>query len=156
MPEDVLERLEAGEPPSLYRGWVALHDGRAVQGILFPRHLPKAFTTTSLPTAAGETISPVDDRTVRTDRHARDVVSIFNDQPTAGPQGADQPKEYLVALRHVLKHQPHMHQVETGDFEGIVHDVVLPNFHLGVFAGVEVARVDLRRYYAPTRYDTLG
>jgi gamma-glutamylcyclotransferase (GGCT)/AIG2-like uncharacterized protein YtfP len=43
VPDDVLERLEAGEPPGLYRGPVALHDGRVVQGILFPRHLAEGI-----------------------------------------------------------------------------------------------------------------
>jgi gamma-glutamylcyclotransferase (GGCT)/AIG2-like uncharacterized protein YtfP len=43
VPEDVLERLEAGEPPHLYRGSVALHDGRVVQGILFPRQLAEGI-----------------------------------------------------------------------------------------------------------------
>jgi AGZA family xanthine/uracil permease-like MFS transporter len=37
LPEDVLERVEAGEPPHLYRGPVHLRDGRVVSGILFPR-----------------------------------------------------------------------------------------------------------------------
>jgi gamma-glutamylcyclotransferase (GGCT)/AIG2-like uncharacterized protein YtfP len=39
VPEDVLSRVEAGEPPSLYRGTVRLRDGREVQGILYPREL---------------------------------------------------------------------------------------------------------------------
>jgi gamma-glutamylcyclotransferase (GGCT)/AIG2-like uncharacterized protein YtfP len=39
VPADVLERLEAGEPPNLYRGPVHLGDGRVVQGILYPREL---------------------------------------------------------------------------------------------------------------------
>src|SRR6266851_55233 len=39
VPDEVLRRLEAGEPPGLYRGLVQLGDGRSVQGILFPRHL---------------------------------------------------------------------------------------------------------------------
>jgi gamma-glutamylcyclotransferase (GGCT)/AIG2-like uncharacterized protein YtfP len=39
LPDDVLARVEAGEPPGLYRGAVTLNDGRVVQGILFPRHL---------------------------------------------------------------------------------------------------------------------
>lgn len=39
IPDEVLERVEAGEPPGLYRGVVTLHDGRVVQGILFPRQL---------------------------------------------------------------------------------------------------------------------
>jgi gamma-glutamylcyclotransferase (GGCT)/AIG2-like uncharacterized protein YtfP len=43
VPDDVLERLEAGEPPGLYRGSVALHDGRVVQGILFPRQLAEGI-----------------------------------------------------------------------------------------------------------------
>jgi AGZA family xanthine/uracil permease-like MFS transporter len=43
VPDDVLERLEAGEPPGLYRGAVALHDGRVVQGILFPRQLAEGI-----------------------------------------------------------------------------------------------------------------
>jgi gamma-glutamylcyclotransferase (GGCT)/AIG2-like uncharacterized protein YtfP len=39
VPEDVWQRVEAGEPPGLYRGWVTLEDGRQVWGILFPREL---------------------------------------------------------------------------------------------------------------------
>jgi gamma-glutamylcyclotransferase (GGCT)/AIG2-like uncharacterized protein YtfP len=39
VPEDVLQRVEAGEPPGLYRGPVELSDGRVVDGILFPREL---------------------------------------------------------------------------------------------------------------------
>jgi gamma-glutamylcyclotransferase (GGCT)/AIG2-like uncharacterized protein YtfP len=39
VPEEVLQRVEAGEPPGLYRGPVHLADGRVVQGILFPRGL---------------------------------------------------------------------------------------------------------------------
>lgn len=39
VPEDVLARVEAGEPPNLYRGPVQLGDGRVVQGILYPRAL---------------------------------------------------------------------------------------------------------------------
>ena len=37
VPADVLRRVEAGEPPQLYRGAVHLADGRLVQGILYPR-----------------------------------------------------------------------------------------------------------------------
>lgn len=32
-------RIEAGEPPNLYRGRVVLEDGREVWGILYPREL---------------------------------------------------------------------------------------------------------------------
>jgi gamma-glutamylcyclotransferase (GGCT)/AIG2-like uncharacterized protein YtfP len=39
VPRDVLARVEAREPPGLYRGPVHLKDGRMVQGILFPREL---------------------------------------------------------------------------------------------------------------------
>lgn len=39
MPEEVLARVEAGEPPNLYRGPVHLEDGRVVDGILYPREL---------------------------------------------------------------------------------------------------------------------
>ncbi len=39
VPDDVLQRVEAGEPPGLYRGPVQLSDGRVVDGILFPREL---------------------------------------------------------------------------------------------------------------------
>lgn len=39
VPEEVWQRVEAGEPPGLYRGRVALEDGREVWGILFPREL---------------------------------------------------------------------------------------------------------------------
>ena len=39
MPDEVWARVEAGEPPGLYRGPVELEDGRTVPGILFPREL---------------------------------------------------------------------------------------------------------------------
>jgi adenine/guanine/hypoxanthine permease len=39
VPEDMLQRVEAGEPPGLYRGVVHLSDGRQVQGILYPQQL---------------------------------------------------------------------------------------------------------------------
>jgi gamma-glutamylcyclotransferase (GGCT)/AIG2-like uncharacterized protein YtfP len=42
VPPDVLERVEAGEPPNLYRGPVHLRDGRVVQGILYPQELAEA------------------------------------------------------------------------------------------------------------------
>jgi gamma-glutamylcyclotransferase (GGCT)/AIG2-like uncharacterized protein YtfP len=43
VPADVLRRVEAGEPPGLYRGAVQLSDGRTVQGILYPRHLAEGI-----------------------------------------------------------------------------------------------------------------
>jgi gamma-glutamylcyclotransferase (GGCT)/AIG2-like uncharacterized protein YtfP len=39
LPDDVWARVEAGEPPGLYRGPVKLDDGRVVDGILYPRTL---------------------------------------------------------------------------------------------------------------------
>src|SRR4030067_71360 len=39
LPDDVGERVHAGEPPNLYRGPVELEDGRVVPGILYPREL---------------------------------------------------------------------------------------------------------------------
>jgi gamma-glutamylcyclotransferase (GGCT)/AIG2-like uncharacterized protein YtfP len=42
VPDEVWERVEAGEPPGLYRGPVSLSDGRVVPGILFPRDLAEA------------------------------------------------------------------------------------------------------------------
>jgi gamma-glutamylcyclotransferase (GGCT)/AIG2-like uncharacterized protein YtfP len=42
VPDEVLQRVEAGEPPGLYRGSVHLADGRVVQGILFPRGLAES------------------------------------------------------------------------------------------------------------------
>ena len=42
VPDDVWRRVEAGEPPGLYRGPVNLADGRVVPGILFPRELAEA------------------------------------------------------------------------------------------------------------------
>jgi gamma-glutamylcyclotransferase (GGCT)/AIG2-like uncharacterized protein YtfP len=39
MPAEVWARVEAGEPPRLYRGPVTLSDGRQVDGILYPREL---------------------------------------------------------------------------------------------------------------------
>jgi gamma-glutamylcyclotransferase (GGCT)/AIG2-like uncharacterized protein YtfP len=41
VPADVLERVEAGEPPHLYRGLIRLVDGREVQGILYPEELAR-------------------------------------------------------------------------------------------------------------------
>jgi len=37
MSDETWARVEAGEPPHLYRGPVKLSDGRTVDGILFPR-----------------------------------------------------------------------------------------------------------------------
>jgi len=37
--EEIWRRVEAGEPPGLYRGEVLLEDGRRVAGILCPREL---------------------------------------------------------------------------------------------------------------------
>jgi gamma-glutamylcyclotransferase (GGCT)/AIG2-like uncharacterized protein YtfP len=37
--EDTWKKIEAGEPPHLYRGTVKLEDGREVFGILYPREL---------------------------------------------------------------------------------------------------------------------
>jgi gamma-glutamylcyclotransferase (GGCT)/AIG2-like uncharacterized protein YtfP len=45
VPDDVLQRVEAGEPPGLYRGLVQLSDGRQVQGILFPQTLAEGHHT---------------------------------------------------------------------------------------------------------------
>jgi AGZA family xanthine/uracil permease-like MFS transporter len=42
VPDDVWRRVEAGEPPGLYRGPVTLADGRVVPGILYPRELAEA------------------------------------------------------------------------------------------------------------------
>jgi gamma-glutamylcyclotransferase (GGCT)/AIG2-like uncharacterized protein YtfP len=39
MPDDVWQRVEAGEPPNLYKGPVTLADGTVVDGILYPRDL---------------------------------------------------------------------------------------------------------------------
>lgn len=39
VPDEVWARVEAGEPPGLYRGPVKLVDGRVVPGILYPREL---------------------------------------------------------------------------------------------------------------------
>ena len=39
MPDDVWARVEAGEPPNLYKGPITLEDGRVVDGILYPREL---------------------------------------------------------------------------------------------------------------------
>jgi gamma-glutamylcyclotransferase (GGCT)/AIG2-like uncharacterized protein YtfP len=39
LPPDVWARVEAGEPPNLYKGPVKLEDGRVVDGILYPREL---------------------------------------------------------------------------------------------------------------------
>jgi gamma-glutamylcyclotransferase (GGCT)/AIG2-like uncharacterized protein YtfP len=42
LPDEVWRRVEAGEPPHLYRGPVQLEDGRVVDGILYPRQLAEA------------------------------------------------------------------------------------------------------------------
>ncbi len=42
MPDEVWRRVEAGEPPHLYRGRVFLADGREVDGILYPRELAES------------------------------------------------------------------------------------------------------------------
>jgi gamma-glutamylcyclotransferase (GGCT)/AIG2-like uncharacterized protein YtfP len=39
MSDDIWRRVEAGEPPGLYRGQVRLADGSIVDGILYPRAL---------------------------------------------------------------------------------------------------------------------
>jgi len=39
VPAEVWSRVEAGEPPNLYRGPIRLDDGRTVDGILYPRAL---------------------------------------------------------------------------------------------------------------------
>jgi gamma-glutamylcyclotransferase (GGCT)/AIG2-like uncharacterized protein YtfP len=39
LPDEVWARVEAGEPPGLYKGLVRLDDGRVVDGILYPREL---------------------------------------------------------------------------------------------------------------------
>jgi gamma-glutamylcyclotransferase (GGCT)/AIG2-like uncharacterized protein YtfP len=39
VPDEVWPRVEADEPPGLYRGRVTLGDGRVVPGILYPREL---------------------------------------------------------------------------------------------------------------------
>jgi gamma-glutamylcyclotransferase (GGCT)/AIG2-like uncharacterized protein YtfP len=37
LPDEVWRRVEAGEPPHLYKGPVLLEDGQVVDGILYPR-----------------------------------------------------------------------------------------------------------------------
>jgi gamma-glutamylcyclotransferase (GGCT)/AIG2-like uncharacterized protein YtfP len=39
VPDEVWRRVEAGEPPNLYRGVIRLRNGREVFGILYPRAL---------------------------------------------------------------------------------------------------------------------
>ena len=56
LPDEVWRRVEAGEPPGLYRGPVRLSDGRTVPGILFPAKWPKATIGTSPAMVAGERI----------------------------------------------------------------------------------------------------
>jgi gamma-glutamylcyclotransferase (GGCT)/AIG2-like uncharacterized protein YtfP len=41
VPDDIWRRVEAGEPPGLYRGPVNLADGRIVPGILYPAELAR-------------------------------------------------------------------------------------------------------------------
>ena len=43
VPDEILARVQAGEPPGLYSGPVRLSDGRVVQGILYPRHLAEGL-----------------------------------------------------------------------------------------------------------------
>ena len=42
MSDEIWARVEAGEPPDLYRGPVRLADGTIVDGILYPRALAEA------------------------------------------------------------------------------------------------------------------
>ena len=42
MSDEIWARVEAGEPPDLYRGPVRLADGTIVEGILYPRALAQA------------------------------------------------------------------------------------------------------------------
>jgi gamma-glutamylcyclotransferase (GGCT)/AIG2-like uncharacterized protein YtfP len=42
VPDDVWPRVEAGEPPNLYRGNVTLADGTRLYGILYPQDLAEA------------------------------------------------------------------------------------------------------------------
>jgi gamma-glutamylcyclotransferase (GGCT)/AIG2-like uncharacterized protein YtfP len=42
LPDEVWQRVEAGEPPGLYKGPVQLEDGRVVDGILYPRELAES------------------------------------------------------------------------------------------------------------------
>ena len=39
LPDEVWQRVHAGEPPNLYKGPITLEDGRVVDGILYPREL---------------------------------------------------------------------------------------------------------------------
>lgn len=39
LPDEVWRRVEAGEPPNLYKGPVTLDDGRVFDGMLYPREL---------------------------------------------------------------------------------------------------------------------
>jgi gamma-glutamylcyclotransferase (GGCT)/AIG2-like uncharacterized protein YtfP len=39
LPDEVWRRVEAGEPPHLYKGPIVLEDGQVVDGILYPREL---------------------------------------------------------------------------------------------------------------------
>jgi len=43
LPDDVWARVEAGEPPGLYKGPVTLDDGRVMDGILFPREMAEGI-----------------------------------------------------------------------------------------------------------------
>ncbi len=43
VPDEVWRRVEAGEPPGLYRGAVKLADGREVLGILYPREMAEGI-----------------------------------------------------------------------------------------------------------------
>ncbi len=42
LPDEVWQRVEAGEPPNLYKGPITLEDGRVVDGILYPRELAES------------------------------------------------------------------------------------------------------------------
>ncbi len=42
MPDEVWQRVHAGEPPNLYKGPIELEDGRVFDGILYPRELAEA------------------------------------------------------------------------------------------------------------------
>ena len=52
--DELWARIEAGEPPHLYRGEATLSDGRRAQAVLYPRELAEGRGTATFPsTAAG-------------------------------------------------------------------------------------------------------
>ena len=90
LPDEVWARVEAGEPPGLYRGPVELADGRVVPGILFPRELAEGIHAISPSSAAGASTGRRDRK--RAHRQRSEQRRTFQEAGhTTGPRGAEWP-----------------------------------------------------------------